>query len=192
MDPKYSPAFLRAIGFVLPHEEEFARGHWGDENFVVTENVSGDSGGLTKYGIDHASHPNVDVANLTRDGAIAIYWREWTFRRLEDLPELLAIAMFDVWVNGGYAVKWLQIAINKVGFSDSYWQTVKPLTADGDLGIKTVCAAHACNKDAVLLYFINERDARFESIAANRPVLKKFLNGWEDRDRDLRKYLGVA
>ena len=115
-DSKYSPAFLKAIQFVLPHEEEFARNHWGDENFVITENVSGDSGGVTKYGIDASSHPGVDIANLTRDQAIAIYHDEWMWRNMDALPEKLSIAMFDVWVNGGFAVLWLQTAINKVGF----------------------------------------------------------------------------
>jgi hypothetical protein len=68
--------FNLAIAFILPHEEEFARGYWGDERFVVVENVPGDDGGLTKYGIDEESHPDVDIANLTRDQAIAIYAKD--------------------------------------------------------------------------------------------------------------------
>ena len=83
----YSEKFLRAIKFILPHEEEFARGHWGDENFVVAENVSGDSGGVTKYGIDASSHPGVDIRNLSRSGAIAIYWLEWSKYKIESLPD---------------------------------------------------------------------------------------------------------
>src|SRR6202007_182545 len=94
-DPQYSPAFLKAIAFVLPHEEEFARGHWGDENFVVSEHVPGDAGGTTKWGIDAASHPGVDVDDLTRDQAITIYNEEWKWRNMDALPEKLAVAMFD-------------------------------------------------------------------------------------------------
>src|SRR5512140_3051467 len=52
-----SPAFQRAIDFVLPHEEAFAPGHHGDERYVVAEKSKGDAGGLTKYGIDQKSHP---------------------------------------------------------------------------------------------------------------------------------------
>lgn len=184
MDPasNYSPAFLKAIAFILPHEEEFARGHWGDENFVVTENVSGDSGGLTKYGIDASSHPGVDIANLTRDQAIAIYWEEWGHYNIDSLPEKIAIAQFDVRVNGGYAAKWLQIALNQIAGEN--------LTVDGIIGRDTVAAANACDQDAIVAYFIKERDARFESIATGARA--KFLAGWEQRDRDLETFLAAA
>lgn len=179
--------FLKAIAFILPHEESFARGHWGDENFVVTENVSGDSGGLTKYGIDASSHPGIDIKNLTRAGAIEIYWHEWLKHNLDFLPEKLAIAMFDVWVNGGHAVAWLQAAVNLVRQSSR-------LAVDGVMGDGTLAAVHALGPDgeaAVVEHFIQERDARFESIARNNPQDRQFLDGWEQRDRDLEKFLAV-
>ncbi len=177
----YSNKFLRAIAFVLPHEEEFARGHWGDENYVVAENVSGDSGGVTKYGIDASAHRGVDIANLTRAGAVDIYWNEWRSYGIEALPEKIAIAQFDVRVNGGYASKWLQVALNEVCKAD--------LTVDGTLGPATFAAALSCAQDAVVRYFIRERDARFESIATGSRA--KFLKGWEQRDRDLERFLQV-
>lgn len=188
-ESSYTPAFLKAIAFILPHEEEFARGHWGDENYVIPENVDGDSGGWTKYGIDQSSHRGVDVRNLDRAGAIAIYWREWLFREMDKLPEKLAIAMFDVWVNGGYAVRWLQAAINAVGFRAPQKDFKLPLQVDGDPGPSTLAAAWACDQAAVLNRFINERDARFESIADRFHQDRQFLAGWEQRDRDLRKFL---
>jgi len=181
-----TPAFQKAIAFILPHEEEFARGHWGDENFVVAENVPGDSGGWTKYGIDASSHPGVDIKDLTRPQAIAIYWEEWRFRNLDALPAKLAIACFDVMVNGGFAVRWLQTALNKIS------HIYPPLSVDGDAGTKTIAAALACDQDAVVRYFLNERDARFVSLAANHPQDRQFLKGWEQRDTDLRKYLLAA
>src|SRR3954469_21716386 len=95
--PPYSHAFLRAIDFILPHETEFVRGHWGDysdEKFVRTENVAGDGGGATRYGIDSRSHPGIYIPSLTRSEAIAIYWKEWLMHRLDLLPEKLAIASF--------------------------------------------------------------------------------------------------
>jgi lysozyme family protein len=187
-DPKYSPAFLLAIAFVLPHEEEFARGHWGDENFVVTENVAGDSGGLTKYGIDQRSHPGVDIAGLTRPGAIGIYHDEWKWRNLDALPAKLAVALFDVWVNGGYPVKWLQRAIN----ATNLLKRVPSLVVDGDLGPKTIAAAQACDQAAILRYFINERDSRFALLAANIPKDRQFFKGWKQRDIDLTAYLLAA
>jgi lysozyme family protein len=190
---QYSPAFLKAIAFILPHEEEFARNHWGDENFVVPENVSGDPGGVTKYGIDASSHPGVDIKDLTRDQAVEIYHQEWRWRNMDALPEKLAICCFDVFVNGGTPIHWLQAAINKVGnLPIALSKDLIPLTMDGDLGPKTLAAAQACDQAAVIRYFIYERDARFVSLASNNPSLAKFLAGWEQRDVDLQKYLLAA
>jgi lysozyme family protein len=183
----FSRKFLSAIQFIFPHEEAYARGHWGDENFVVAENVSGDSGGVTKYGIDASSHPGLDIRNLTRDGAIAIYAREWQRYGIDALPEKLAIAQFDVRVNGGYATKWLQHAINVSRPPSAGLRPI--LIEDGNMGPATILAANQCDEIPVLRYFIQQRDARFESIANGARA--KFLDGWKQRDRDLEKFLGV-
>jgi len=184
MAAPYSEAFEKAIAFILPHEEEFARGHWGDENFVIAENVDGDSGGVTKYGIDASSHPTVNVADLTRAQAIDIYFNEWTNRNLDALPEKFAVAMFDVYVNGGQPALWLQHAINLVA------STARVVAEDGQIGPQTIAAAAACNQAAVLYCFIKERDARFRLLAES-PARAKFLDGWEQRDTDLAAYLSA-
>lgn len=174
--------FDKAVEFILPHETEYTRGHWGQDAYVVTENVEGDSGGRTRYGIDQKSHPNVDVASLTRDGAIAIYRQEWQRHNLSNLPDKIAIIMFDVFVNGGYAVLWLQRAINYVCHP-------RPLLAeDGNIGVATISATWSCDQQKVVDYFINERDMRFMELARN-PERQKFLNGWLKRDNDLRDFL---
>lgn len=178
-------AFNTAIAFVLPHEEEFARGHWGDEKYVVTENVEGDAGGLTKYGIDQAGNPGVDVANLTRDQAIVIYHlRYWSAHNLDSLPDKLAIAAFDVWVNGGHANLWLQHAYNVTHPS------APQLVEDGQLGPKSLAALAASDQDAILRVFLQERDDRFKALAS-RPSQAKFLAGWMQRDKDLSAALAA-
>jgi lysozyme family protein len=181
----YSQAFQKALSFVLPHEDEYARGHWGDPKFVVTENVSGDSGGLTKYGIDIASHPGVDVKDLDLAGASAIYYKLWEEKNLDTLPEKLAICAFDVWVNGGHANLWLQEAYNRHRPSGA-----QALVCDGNLGpasIKALGALDATAITAVVKDFIAERNARFAALAANGK--SKFLSGWDQRDTDLTAYL---
>jgi len=181
-----SPAFQRAVEFVLPHETEYARGHWGDDQFVVTEDVPGDAGGRTRYGIDARSHPGVDIAHLTRNQAILIYLAEWKRHGLDALPERLAVAMFDVWVNGGQPVQWLQHAINLYPPAGVTW-----LSPDGVMGPKTLAAAASCDQDKILSAFLQERDGRFE-LLAQKPSLAQFLNGWLQRDRDLRAYLAIG
>ncbi len=182
--------FQRAISFVLPHENAYARGHWGDDSFVVTENVSGDAGGLTKWGIDAAGNPGVDIAALTKADAIFIYHQKyWLAHNLDALPEKLAICAFDVWVNGGHATRWLQHAYNiapsrgMLEGRPGLW-----LKEDGDLGPLTIRALTEADEDEIATIFLDQRDERFRALA-ERPSQAKFLAGWLARDRDLRKFL---
>jgi lysozyme family protein len=48
-----------------------------------------DPGGETKYGISKRSYPNEDIKNLTRDRAIAIYYRDfWVEPGMEKIEPL--------------------------------------------------------------------------------------------------------
>lgn len=63
------------------------------------------TGGITKYGIAQKFHPDVDVQNLTIDGAMAIYSDEYYENiGLQDLSFKLAIFLFDTAVNQGVAI----------------------------------------------------------------------------------------
>ena len=75
---RYSDLFRRALKFTLPWECVFAAGHDGDYDYVLAEDVDGDPGGTTKFGIDQASHPSIQVEYLNLPRAMEIYWkREW-------------------------------------------------------------------------------------------------------------------
>lgn len=63
-----------------------------------------DPGGLTRWGISQRAHSSVDVANLSRDDAVAIYDQlYWRPIRGDDLPSVLALALFDFAVHDGPA-----------------------------------------------------------------------------------------
>ena len=62
--PTGDARFDKFIKFVFTHENVL-----GKDGKVVPENVAGDNGGLTKYGIDQASHPGVDIAGLNKQKA---------------------------------------------------------------------------------------------------------------------------
>src|ERR1700679_343274 len=96
--------------FIYPHENAYAPGHDGDPNFVITEDVPGDSGGLTKYGVDASSHPGVDIAGLTASSAELIYWQDMCAGQSQRLPGRLTYYHFDCEVNLGSlaAIKILQ------------------------------------------------------------------------------------
>ena len=77
-----------------------------------------DPGGETNFGVAKRSHPDVDIANLTKDGAKEIYKEHyWDKNKVESLSEELRHIYFDMCVNQGRgrAVKILQRAANAKG-----------------------------------------------------------------------------
>jgi lysozyme family protein len=180
--------FKAALKFVMDHECVFAKGHYGDYAHVISEDVPGDSGGLTKFGIDQASHPNININHLDYSGAAAIYHdQEWTSCRCDELPAGYDIAVFDIAVNNGRgtAAKLLQLALNRVVASNPL------LVVDGFIGAKTIAAATASGEKG-LATLLQLRAQRYFDIVHNHPTQKKFLNGWIDRNNDLSRAVAAA
>jgi hypothetical protein len=110
-------------------------------DFVLEDNIEGgyinnpaDPGGETNFGICKRSYPDVDIKNLTRDGAKAIYAREyWAPIHGDELPEPVALVAFDCAVNQGVgtAVKVLQEALANQGY-------LPDDAVDGRLGPQTL------------------------------------------------------
>lgn len=153
--------FKAAIGYVLDNEG----GYVNDPN---------DPGGETNFGISKRSYPNVDIRNLTRDGATAIYLRDfWKFDGLND--QRLATKLFDEYVNQGtHAIRALQQSLGYI--------QAGPIVADGNYGPATERAANAA--DSVRL--LNEFEARLAYAhaldAIANPAQKADLLGWFRRD----------
>jgi len=84
-----------------------------------------DAGGETKYGISKHAYPDVDIANLTIDQALAIYKRDfWDKIHGDELPLVIANQLLDFAVNAG-----LQTSIRKgqdaLGVADDgHWGSV--------------------------------------------------------------------
>ncbi len=122
-DP-YSAEFLIAVQRVLADEG-------GDSSNPA------DAGGATRFGISARAHPGVDIATLTRDAAVKIYWDEWWLRfGFAQLPAAVAAKTFDLAVNmgAGNAIECLQRALRSCGL---------PLTEDGSIGPATASAGGA-------------------------------------------------
>lgn len=108
--------FDRAIAIVL--REECGPGL--DATGLVDN--PGDPGGLTKYGISQRAFPKVDIRNLTRDGAVEIYQRDyWAAAHCDEIPWPLCLFVFDHAVNAGVggAIRLLQGACG--GKVDGVW-----------------------------------------------------------------------
>ena len=129
-----------------------------------------DPGGETNFGIAKRSHPDVDIANLTKEGAKEIYKEVyWDGNKVEELPEELRHIYFDMCVNQGKgrAVKILQQAVNAKGGD---------LKVDGGLGPMTLKAILKSNLelDRVRAY----RVKYYADLVTRKPDLEKFYFGW--------------
>jgi lysozyme family protein len=153
--------FETAIERILAHEGGYS-------------NHAEDPGGETKWGIAKRSYPSVDIKALTREGAKAIYLRDfWNpVARTVDDPAL-RFQMLDAAVNHGMgnAVRFAQRA---VGVAD-----------DGHWGRISRAALGAMNPHDAHLLFMAER---FEFWAKLRGF-DSFGRGWTRRGAMNLRYL---
>ena len=127
-----------------------------------------DPGGETNFGIAKRSHPDVDIKNLTKDGAKEIYKEHyWDRNKVESLSEELRHIYFDMCVNQGRgrAVKILQRAANGKGAN---------LKVDGGMGPKTIAAMDGVELARVRAY----RVKYYADLVTRNPDLEKFYFGW--------------
>jgi lysozyme family protein len=163
----YPPEFLTAVNRVLADEGATARN-------------SADPGGLTRWGISHREYPALDIAALTRDDAIAIYFRDWWQRySFGALAAAIGAKLFDLAVNIGpaHAIKCLQRALHACQH---------PVDEDGALGPQTIGAAAAADPAALMAAMRSEAAGYYRVTAALwrsiRPDAdREFLKGWLNR-----------
>lgn len=120
-------------------------GHEGGYVSAQVAEARGDS--ETNWGISKRSYPNLDIKNLTRVQAIAIYRRDfWDALHCGDMPASIGRMVFDMAVNAGQgtAAKALQTAIGG-------------LKADGHIGPMTLAALARANPRAVVDEFCARR-----------------------------------
>ena len=151
--------FEKAIEVVLEHEGGFV-------------DHPDDKGGATNFGISERYNPGVDVANLTREAAIEIYWeRYWEGKNYDRLPERLAIKVFDLAVNMGRrtAGAILQRALRAVGTR---------VSIDGIIGRETSGAASRACEIAVLAAVRSEAAGEYRIRLVRDESQEVFAEGW--------------
>jgi lysozyme family protein len=163
----YPPEFVAAVTRVLVDEGGYARS-------------AADPGGATMFGISAREYPDVDIAKLTRDGAIAIYYRDWWMKYdFGRLPAPAAAKTFDLAVNIGpaHAVVCLQRALRAAGHR---------VAEDGSIGDATALAAAAASAMALMAALRSEAAGYYRTTAALARGPRsnddaEFLNGWLNR-----------
>jgi lysozyme family protein len=111
-------SFEQAVAIVLKHEGGYS-------------NDPRDPGGETRFGISKRAYPDLDIRNLKVADAENIYRRDyWDTLRPDELPQELAICLFDCAVNMGRdkAIRLLQRACG--------------VAQDGVMGGNTIAAAN--------------------------------------------------
>ena len=127
-----------------------------------------DAGGETTYGIAKKFNPDVDIKNLTKDGAKEIYYNKyWIPSKADKVPDKLKHIYFDMVVNFGKrgAVKVLQQAAVAKGHN---------IEVDGGIGPNTLNAIKNVEVDRVRAY----RVLKFAKIVLNKESQEKFWLGW--------------
>lgn len=151
--------FDRCLSVVLGHE--------GQD--TITDDPR-DPGGLTRWGISAASHPGVDIRNLTREGAADIYRRDyWAPLHCDEMPLAVALGVFDTGVNMGTkaAARMLQECVGGV--------------VDGVIGPRTLLAVYRYPVGALVRRYSTARVHRYMALGG----FQTYGKGWLSRALDV-------
>jgi lysozyme family protein len=124
-----------------------------------------DPGGATNFGISQRAYPTLDIKNLTKDQAEAIYARDyWTPIRAAEMPAAWAITLFDAAVLQG---RWSAVMT---------LQSVLGLRVDGSVGPVTLSAVANASERDLARYFLQRSNQLRQSKAA-----ATYASGWTVR-----------
>lgn len=133
----YPSDFKRAIEIILDLE--------GGDKVIV------DTGGLTKWGISQRAYPSVDIRSLTKEDAMALYYRDyWQSVKAGEMAWPISLFVFDAAVNQGTgaAAKMLQAAAGG-------------LSIDGILGRKSMARIASRPPSELSASFMAKRALRY-------------------------------
>jgi lysozyme family protein len=159
----YPAAFLESVELVLAAEGGYV-------------NNPSDTGGETKFGISKHSYPKLDIANLTRDGAVAIYFSDfWQKFGLGLLTPRVAAKVFNLGVDMYplSAIICLQRACRACGISIMETGVVDGSTRNA---VESLTIA---NEPALMAALRSELAAHYRLVAANQGKRDQaFIKGW--------------
>ena len=153
--------FADSVSIVLKHEGGYAFN-------------PADPGGETNYGISKAQYPDLNIAGLTRQDAVDIYFRDyWTrFRINEVKSQNIANAVLDAVVHHGQGASIVQKALNRAGMD---------IKVDNIIGSQTVNALNSVSEGEFLSAYVRERKDYMDSLIDRNPALGQFKTAWHKR-----------
>ncbi len=167
---QYPPLFLTAVEHVLRVEG----------GYIDHPN---DKGGATNYGISQRQYPHLNIARLTRENAIEIYYDDyWRHYQCDKLPAVMALFLFDAVINHRpkTAVKFIQKAFR--------------VSVDGIIGPETLGAVNRFKDNAdfmadKLLLALSYRADFYHDLALENPSQEAFIMGWFRRLFKLQRFI---
>lgn len=124
----------------------------GETCFGITKRVARENG----YTGDMRALPLEQAKTIAR----RVYWDRYL---CDQLPDLIAFQLFDIVYNGGFAVKWLQLALG--------------VNADGNMGPETIAAAQGAEPRSIVLRLNAYRLSWYTSLN----TWPSFGRGWTNR-----------
>ena len=118
-----------------------------------------------------------DIRALTPERAAGVLRRSfWDVFPLDNVPDPLALAVYDTAVNMG------------VGQARKLTQKALSVEADGRWGPRTWEAVKNCSAPHIVaIFLVRARRARYAALIRNNPALGKFSRGWENRLKALER-----
>ena len=132
-------------------------------------NHPNDPGGETKWGVSKRSYPDVDIKNLTREQAKAIYKRDfWERIHADEMYDGVAFQALDFAINSG-----IETSIRKL-------QQAVGVADDGWWGPTTRAAVASMSETDVIMRFVAFRLKFWASLN----TWSTFGRGWANRAAD--------
>ena len=158
--------FDKVIDRVLSHEGAFQNDAGDRGNWTTGRVGSGELNG-TKFGISAASFPDIDILNLTREDAKAIYRRRY-WDIVTGVSDAVRFQLLDAAINHGthQAIRLLQLAVGTV--SDGVW------------GKNSTAVAMVMDNNDILLRFL-----------AHRLMFMTQINAWDVYGRGWARRIGT-
>lgn len=154
--------FEKAIDFVLSNEGDYVN----DEH---------DPGGETRWGISKRSHSHLNIADLSKEGAIDIYkkeyWIKYRYKEIKD--KRVCVRLFDLGINIGpaRAHRLIQLAVN-----DSANLSDVELKVDGILGSKSIEKINQCCSVCLYIFLVKKAENYYKGL--NETL---YIKGWLNR-----------
>ena len=168
----YPPDFLMGAKQVIEQEGGYQCDPDDKGNYTPAGVLKG-----TKFGISARVYPDVDIANLTEEQALAIYYRDYYLKfHFNEVPgpeissKLLSLSVV---LGPKGAVMCMQAAVRAC----SHYV----VRQDGSIGSETISVVRLVDPKLLLVAMRSEAASSFRLIAERYPMNQKFLEGWLNR-----------